>query len=38
MHIRWLVPVLAACSLVTGCSKEYSDADLVFVTPDEGRV
>merc|ERR1712102_271463 len=37
MHIRWLVPILAACSLFTGCTKEYSDADLVFVTPDEGR-
>ena len=37
MHIRRLTTVLIACSLVTGCTKEYSDADLVFVTPDEGR-
>ena len=38
MNSRWLVPVLLAWSCLSGCSKEYSDADLVFVTPDEGKV
>ena len=37
MNSRWLVPVLLAWSCLNGCSKEYSDADLVFVTPDEGK-